>query len=234
MTCVFVAGTDTDAGKTIAAAALLYRLAEGAVRTLAMKPVAAGAVATASGLRNSDALQLELAMNARNVSYAEVNPICLAAPIAPHIAAEQAGIKLSVAELLRHQQRLAQHPHDLLLIEGAGGWLVPLNEAETLADFAVAVGAKVVLVVGLKLGCLNHALLTAAAIQQSGAELVGWIGNQPQASVMSYQQENIEYLKAKLPAPCLGILPFEPSADSAKLAGYLLESQALMSLFAGN
>ena len=97
MTCVFVAGTDTDAGKTIAAAALLYRLAEGAVRTLAMKPVAAGAVATASGLRNSDALQLELAMNARNVSYAEVNPICLAAPIAPHIAAEQAGIKLSVA-----------------------------------------------------------------------------------------------------------------------------------------
>ncbi|WP_411358472.1 dethiobiotin synthase [Pseudidiomarina salilacus] len=234
MTCVFVTGTDTDAGKTMAAAALLYRLAESAVKTLAMKPVAAGAVATANGLRNSDALQLELAMNARNVTYAEVNPICLAAPIAPHIAAEQAGIKLSVAELLRHQQRLAQHPHDLLLIEGAGGWLVPLNEVETLADYAVAARVKVVMVVGLKLGCINHALLTAAAIQQSGAELVGWIGNQPQALAMPHQHENLAYLQARLPAPCLGVLPFEPSADSAKLASYLLESQALMSLFAGN
>ena len=211
MTCVFVTGTDTDAGKTVAATALLYRLAEGGIKTLAMKPVAAGAVSTANGLRNSDALQLELAMNA-----------------------QQAGVKLSVASLQLHKQHLAQHPHDLLLIEGAGGWLVPLNNAETLADFAVQAKARVVLVVGLKLGCLNHALLTAAAIQQSGAQLVGWIANQPQAEPMQQQQENIAYLQAHLPVPCLGSLPYEPSGDRSRLASYLLESHELMSLFAAN
>lgn len=237
MSCVFVTGTDTDVGKTLVSAALLERLAEGGYQTLAMKPVAAGAEDTELGLRNGDALQLKAAMSCCEVPYQLVNPICLAAPVAPHLAAAQQELELTVAELKTAYQRLAQQEHDLVLVEGAGGWLVPLNEQESLADLATALDCNVVLVVGMQLGCLNHALLTASEIQQRGLNLVGWVANQANPEAMALAQENerwlANYLATHFQAPLLASIPFQVSADAKQVASYFPESQELMSLLCG-
>ncbi|RUO55746.1 dethiobiotin synthase [Pseudidiomarina homiensis] len=238
MTCVFVTGTDTDVGKTLVSAALLERLAEGHFRTLAMKPVAAGADATVAGLRNSDALQLEQAMTCGPVAYEAINPICLSAPVAPHLAAQQQGIDLTVADLKTAHEQLTDVAHDLLLIEGAGGWLVPLNATESLADFATAVHGNIVLVVGMRLGCLNHALLTAADIHRRGLNLVGWVANQAQPEAMALADENelwlAEYLETHYQAPLLASIPFQKTANPKAVAGYFPASQELMSLLRGS
>lgn len=237
MSCVFVTGTDTDAGKTLVSAAMLERLAEGPYRTLAMKPVAAGATPTADGLRNSDGLQLLQAINCPAVRYQQLNPICLAPPVAPHLAAAQQNLKLTVAELQQAHAELAQQQHDVLLIEGAGGWLVPLNDTESLADFAAAVCDTVVLVVAMRLGCLNHALLTAAAIQARGLKLGGWVANQVQPESMALAEENEQwltsYFEKQYQAPLLASIPFQPSAEPKVAAAYFPESHELMSLLQG-
>ncbi|RUO60339.1 dethiobiotin synthase [Pseudidiomarina insulisalsae] len=236
MTCVFVAGTDTDVGKTVVTAALLTRLNQGGYRTLAMKPVAAGAEQTPDGLRNSDALALQQAMSVE-VPYESVNPVCLAPPVAPHLAAAQIGQRLSARELYHAQQQLLDYPHDVLMIEGAGGWQVPLNDSESLADFARLCTNKVVLVVAMKLGCLNHALLSVADIQREGVEVIGWVANQPQSEPMRLHEENLAWLTAQLQqrfnVPCLGSLPFLPAATAQQLADHLLPSQELMSVLQG-
>lgn len=238
MTCIFVTGTDTEVGKTLVSAALLERLNQAGAQTLAMKPIAAGAENTAVGLRNEDALQLALAMNARGVSYDEVNPICLQAPVAPHLAAAQEGLELTVAEVLNHYRQLTRHPHDIVLVEGAGGWLVPLNATETLADVAVALGAGVVLVVGMQLGCLNHAMLTAAQIKRQGLKLVGWVANhihaEPMALASANEQWLTDYLGTQFGAPKLASITYQTTADAKVVADYLPGSQALMSLLRGN
>ncbi len=238
MTCVFVTGTDTDAGKTLVSSALLERLGEGGFRTLALKPVAAGAVKTELGMRNNDALQLELAMSCRGVSYEQVNPVCLAAPVAPHLAAVDEGISLTVTGLHKAYQQLSEHDHDFMLVEGAGGWLVPLNDQETLADLASELQAHVVLVVNMKLGCLNHALLTAADIERRGLNLVGWVANQAQAETMALAEENQvwleHYFSAHHKAPLLASIPFQQQADAKRVADYFAESHALMSVLQGN
>lgn len=234
MSCLFVAGTDTEVGKTLVSAALLERLGESGARTLAMKPVAAGAAATALGLRNEDAVQLELAMNCCGVTYDEINPICLEAPVAPHLAAEQQGLQLTVADLLVHYRKLTKHPHDCVLVEGAGGWLVPLNSSETLADFAVQLKASVVLVVGMQLGCLNHALLSAAQIEQQGLKLLGWVANhmRPQPMALAEQNEQwlADYLQRKHGAIKLASIPFQATVDAKRVATYFPESHTLRSL----
>ena len=201
----FVTGTDTGVGKTFIASAML-RLARGrGLRGVGMKPIAAGCRLEAGTLRNDDALAL-ISANAITLDYETVNPIALAPHIAPHIAAAQAGHTIRATELTAHCRALAARDVDLVLIEGAGGWLVPINDTETLADVCIALQAAVILVVGMKLGCLNHALLTATAIERAGLDLAGWIANSV-TGAMPCLAENVDTLRTRLRAPCLGIVP---------------------------
>lgn len=225
---LFVTGTDTDAGKTTCASALLHALHSQGRRVWPFKPVAAGAETVGGQLRNSDALKLmnACAIEVNHESYAKVNPYCYAPPIAPHIAAAQVKSTLTVRSIIENLETALFEPqnttsHDLVLIEGAGGWLVPLNDEESLADLAKALQADVLLVIGMKLGCLSHALLTVEAIQRSGLKLVGWIANQPQQEQMAYYQENLETLKRMIDAPCLGEVPFHPNLDETALAKHI-------------
>ncbi|PTC00423.1 dethiobiotin synthase [Thalassospira xiamenensis] len=228
MRSYFIAGTDTDVGKTLVAAAIIYGLKQHLASVTAMKPVAAGCDTThdpEESLVNIDALQLKALVDP-DIPYAYVNPKAYAEPIAPHIAAARAQDPISVSALLEAYRTYQQDfPADAMVIEGAGGWQLPLSDHETMPQFVAQSGAQVVLVVGLKLGCLNHALLTVNAIQAAGLKLCGWVGNRITAAPMAYEAENIAYLKQAIEAPCLGLLPYvedlanhTPSADDeAKL-----------------
>lgn len=198
----FIAGTDTDVGKTFITVALLQALAGRGKTTLAMKPVAAGCN---SAGQNGDALALMAAMTAE-ISYQQVNPVALKAAIAPHIAAQRQGRRIHIDRLVGIARGLALRSEDYLLVEGAGGWLCPVNDRHTLADFARSLAAPVILVVGLRLGCLNHALLTVQAIRAMGLPIAGWLGNSIDVE-MPELDANIEYLHRHIPAPCLGIVP---------------------------
>jgi dethiobiotin synthetase len=209
---VFVTGTDTEVGKTFVSTALVRALVQAGHRVAVMKPVAAGAEVTADGLRNADAVELMAAANVP-AAYAAVNPYCLPLPASPHIAAANAGIRIETAPIVRAFHQLAASS-DLVVVEGAGGWLAPINDAETMADVAAALDLPVLLVVGLRLGCLNHALLTAQAIESRGLRLAGWIGNY--LSVRFDQaRENIVTLEARLTAPLLDVVPFEAQHASS-------------------
>ncbi len=214
----FVTGTDTGVGKTVAAAALVHRLAATGRRVAGMKPVAAGGVFTAEGWRNEDALQLLAASNIP-LAYEEVNPFALPAAIAPHLAAREVGVRLNVATIHAHYAALAARA-ECVIVEGAGGWRVPLNEQESFADLAVALRLPVILVVGMRLGCLNHALLTSEAIDRSGAQLAGWVANGIDPA-MERLAENIATLETRLAAPRLATFPHLAAVDSAALAAEL-------------
>lgn len=215
----FVTGTDTDVGKTVIAAGLLVAANARGLRTLALKPVAAGAIQTGQGLRNDDALLLKSRMSV-SLSYEQVNPVVFEPAIAPHLAARQAGRGITVSQLAGYCRGTLMTPHDFALVEGAGGWRVPLSDRETLAGLARELNLKVVLVVGMKLGCLNHALLTAEAILRDGLTLAGWVANTP-AQTMPCLDENIETLKAFLPAPCLGMVPYLADAGPEAIGACL-------------
>lgn len=218
----FITGTDTGVGKTCVSAAWLLAANRQGLATQAIKPVAAGCERTAEGLRNDDALQLMQAMS-EPLAYGEVNPVALEAAIAPHIAAARAGIGLRVDTLAAHCRAILDRPADLTLVEGAGGWRVPLNEHETLADLAKALGLPVILVVGLRLGCINHALLAAEAIRHDGLSLAGWVANTLQDG-MPEREANIAALQDRLGAPCLGVVPWlatRPGNLPGVIAGYL-------------
>ena len=227
MNCVFVTGTDTDSGKTVTAVAVLHALRQRGLSCLASKPIAAGAAMTEQGLRNSDALHLQRAAGGQQ-AYEQVNPYCFAAPIAPHIAAQQQGQTLDGQAIAASLHKLLAQAADYRVIEGAGGWLLPLNAHETLADVITELRIPVLLVVGLKLGCLNHALLTVADIERRGVPLVGWVGNQLQPQAMPYQAENVTLLKQRISAPCLGILPYQADWQQG-LADQLVISHLLQS-----
>ena len=200
----FIAGTDTDAGKTHAACQLLHAAQQRGLRTLGLKPLAAGAENTADGLRNADALLLQQA-SAVQLPYEAVNPFCFFDAIAPHIAAKKSGVRLSAKEIAQHiRHTLDNTEFDYALIEGAGGWRVPINETETLADVVKLLNLPVILVVGMKLGCLNHALLTVEAIVRDGIELYGWIANDF-GNPMPYLEENIAALEQKISAPRIAL-----------------------------
>lgn len=215
---IFITGTDTEVGKTHVATALVRSLVQAGMRVGVMKPIAAGADMTTDGLRNSDALALMAASNVR-ATYQTVNPVCLALPASPHIAAASAGINIDLAPITRNFERLAMLA-DLVVVEGAGGWFVPLNDTETMADLAAVLDLPVVLVVGLRLGCLNHAMLTARAIEARGLRLGGWIANHLHPD-FDHAAENIATLEARLPAPLLDVVPFHASDahDAATLQG---------------
>ena len=219
----FIAGTDTDVGKTLVACALLEKAREQGLVTAAIKPVAAGCENGSQGLRNDDALQLQQAMTL-SLPYEQVNPVALEPAIAPHIAAEQIQKRLRVAQLAGYCRGVMMQRSDLLLVEGAGGWRVPLNPVETLADLAKELQLPVILVVGMKLGCINHALLTAEAIARDGLPLAGWVANR--VGDMSVFDENFNTLSHLLRAPCLGVVPTLSDADP-KIAAQSLDLSPL-------
>ena len=221
----FIAGTDTEIGKTTIACGLLAAANEQGLRTLALKPVAAGAETIDGELRNDDALALMDAASVK-LSYQQVNPVLFEPPIAPHIAAQQAGKRLTVSQLAGFCRGSLMTPSDFAVVEGAGGWRVPLSGRETLAGLAVELQLPVILVVGMKLGCLNHALLTAEAIQRDGLALAGWVANTV-APDMSCFDENIATLTQSLPAPCLGVVPHLSQQSPRAVAAYLSLSALL-------
>jgi len=215
----FVTGTDTGVGKTHVAAALLHLAGHRGLRTAAIKPVAAGCQTTAAGLRNDDALILQAA-SSLSLAYEQVNPVALAPAVAPHLAASEAGLSLAVDSLARHCRGVLALGADLTLVEGAGGWRVPLNDRETLADLAAALGLPVIMVVAMRLGCINHAILTAEAIRRDGLILAGWVANSVDVA-MPLRRENLQTLVQRLGAPLLGDIPFQPTASPVDMGRYL-------------
>ena len=215
----FIAGTDTDVGKTTIAAGLLHAARQLGLSTLAAKPVASGCVVTAKGMRNSDALAL-IDESSVKLSYEAVNPFAFEPAIAPHVAAREAGVALSVPALRDAMQQVLAQNADFTLIEGAGGWRVPLSDHANLSDLAIALKLPVILVVGVRLGCINHALLSAEAIARDGLQLAGWVANivDPRTSRL---EENLSSLAERLPAPCLGRVPWLKQAGAEAVAAHL-------------
>ena len=193
----FVTGTDTEVGKTWVSCRLLERAREAGLSCYGLKPVAAGCEETAEGWRNDDALQL-MAASSEILPYELVNPVALKAPVAPHIAARQEGKTISLARLAGYVRgALSAHKADLILIEGAGGWRGPLNDREMLSGLAAELELPVIQVVGMKLGCINHALLTAEAIKKDGLRYAGTMANC--FGSMAVQEENLLTLRQHLP-----------------------------------
>ena len=206
---IFITGTDTGVGKTVVACGLVRALRKTGSRVSVMKPVASGSLQTPEGLRNADALSLMEAagMDTRTL-YARVNPYCFEPPISPHIAAEDAKIAIDI-DLIRHEfDRLAADA-EWVVVEGAGGWLAPLSEHETMSDLAGGLALPVLMVVGLKLGCLNHAQLTRLAVGADGVPFAGWVASaiDPQ---MSHPEANLESLERLLGEPPLAVVPHLP------------------------
>jgi dethiobiotin synthetase len=225
----FVTGTDTEVGKTFITQGLLLAMDAAGLSTAAYKPVAAGCEQTNQGLRNEDALLLQAASNIA-LTYSEVNPIAFAEPVAPHLAAQNLAQNISLQAINYGFIHLQQKQTDVLMVEGAGGWRLPLGRnsigvQQYLSDFAMQHKLPVIMVVGMRLGCLNHALLTAQAICFDGLQLVGWVANQIN-SEMPYLDENIQSLKEQLNAPFIGSVPKLDAPEKA------LEYLDLSSLFA--
>ena len=214
----FITCTDTGVGKTLVACALLHAFARAGHRAVGMKPVAAGAVRHTAGFNNEDVEQLRAAGNV-TADSALTNPYCFEPAIAPHIAASQAGITIDLERVVR-AYRLLSADADRVVVEGAGGFCVPLNSHETTADLAGLLGLPVVLVVGVRLGCLNHALLTAQAIRARGLKLAGWVANHIDPG-MPAARENDAALAERLAAPLLATLPFVAAPDSRQVAAQL-------------
>ncbi|NPC57102.1 dethiobiotin synthase [Caenimonas soli] len=210
MSSYFITGTDTGVGKTLVAAALLHALAGRYPRVVGMKPVAAGQVRVGESWASEDALALRKASTVQVLPELD-NPILLPDPLSPHIAAQRAGLRIDIAELVRRYHALALRA-DAIVVEGAGGFHVPLSDTETGAELAQALALPVVLVVGLRLGCLSHAALTAEAIRARGLVLAGWVANRIDPA-MQAQDDNIAWLQRRLAAPLLADIAYQDSPD---------------------
>lgn len=215
---VFVTGTDTGVGKTVASCALLRALAAGGARAVGMKPVASGCERGDGAWRNADALDLIEASSVRS-RYVDHNPFALPAATAPQLAAREAGISVTLPPIVEAYARLLQLG-DLVVVEGAGGWAAPLADGFEQAELAQAFALPVVLVVGLRLGCLSHARLGARAIQADGCRLAGWIGNAVDPE-FERLEAYLDLLRESLPAPCVGVLPHAPDGSRDALASHL-------------
>ncbi|MFK0311933.1 dethiobiotin synthase [Pseudomonas sp. NPDC090233] len=215
----FIAGTDTDVGKTTIAAGLLHAARLQGLSTLGAKPVASGCTITSKGLRNSDAQAL-IDESSIKLAYEAVNPFAFEPAIAPHVAAREAGVALEVPALRKAMQHVLDQGADFTLVEGAGGWRVPLSDHANLSDLAIALKLPVILVVGVRLGCINHALLSAEAIARDGLQLAGWVANiiEPRTARL---EENLASLAERLPAPCLGRVPKLKAATADAVAEHL-------------
>lgn len=220
----FVTGTDTEVGKTVVSTAIVHALAARGLRVAAMKPVASGGERTPEGLRNDDALQLMAAANIE-AGYAQVNPYCFEPPIAPHLAAGEAGVEIAPGPILEAAAALRARS-EALVVEGVGGWRVPLSATFDIPGLARRLDLPVVLVVGLRLGCLSHALLSAESIAAAGCRLAGWVGSVVQAQPMDRQEGNRATLEELLPVPCWGVVPYLERVTPAAAAAYL-DTEAL-------
>jgi dethiobiotin synthetase len=203
---IFVTGTDTGVGKTVIACALVRALRDEGARVAVMKPVASGAFQTREGLRNTDALALmQAAGPGYSHPYEDVNPYCFEPAVSPHIAAREAGIEVDTSMIRKKYDRLANGV-DWVVVEGAGGWFAPINEHQTMADLAWALAVPALLVVGLKLGCLNHAQLTRLGVESKGVSLAGWVVSGIDRH-MTRVDENLETLERLLGQPPLAVVP---------------------------
>ena len=221
MRACFVTGTDTGIGKTRVSLGLLRSLKQSGLKTVAMKPVASGARMTPEGLRNDDALALQAAASLKR-PYELVNPYCFAPAIAPHLAAREAGVTMDLKAVHEAFGKLRQGA-DATVVEGVGGWQVPLAESLELPDLVRELELPVLLVVGLRLGCLNHALLTARAIRADGLELLGWVANGIDPG-FERPEANVATLESALDTPLLGRLPYAPGAGAEVPAEALKEA----------
>nr|WP_041422194.1 dethiobiotin synthase [Shewanella sediminis] len=217
----FVTGTDTDCGKTFISAALLNRAKEMGSHTLGLKPIASGCERTEHGLRNSDALSL-MAESTIELDYALVNPVSFEPAIAPHIAASQTGVDIGPGSVLNRLSGALEglNGSELCIIEGAGGWRLPLGEGHFLSEVVQQLSVPVILVVGVKLGCLNHAVLTQEAIKADGLEMGGWIANIVDGDT-SCLEENLASLQSLMSGPCLGVVPHLKELSIETAASYL-------------
>lgn len=218
MTGYFITGTDTGVGKTLVSAALLHRLNQRGLRTAAMKPLASGCHQANTGLRNDDALLLQQTASVE-LDYEQVNPYAFEPAIAPHLAAREVGVTIDVDRIKRQFDELVKSV-DAVIVEGVGGWKVPINENQSMVDVARELDLPVILVVGMRLGCLNHALITVDAIEHAGLPLAGWVANSP-GEAMPFLEENIFSLKSTISAPFLGELPYQDDVDIEKISAFI-------------
>lgn len=217
----FVTGTDTEIGKTFVTCALLHAARQRGLRAIGMKPVAAGTEDGPDGRCNEDVVQLRAASSPESAALAPalINPYCFDAPIAPHVAAAEAGVRIDAEVILSAFRSLQPHA-DCVLVEGVGGFRVPLGADYDSADLAADFGLPVILVVGLRLGCINHALLTAEAIERRGLALAGWVANQADPHMLK-TEASIAALRDRIAAPLLGSLPRYTGRDFAAAAAKL-------------
>ena len=205
----FITGTDTGVGKTRVTLALMQYYQQQGWRVVGMKPIATGCESTPEGLRNADAKKI-LQLSGLPIQYAQINPYAFLPPIAPHLAAAQANQVIEIEKIVRAYYQLSRRA-DIALVEGVGGWRVPLNAQHTLKDMVLSLNLPVILVVGLRLGCINHALLTAETIVNDGCQLYGWIANHLTAE--ENWQDVINSLEQRLSAPLLSVIPFSATDD---------------------
>jgi dethiobiotin synthetase len=214
----FVTGTDTGVGKTLVSAALIHALRDKGWRVSGMKPVASGCIETRHGLRNDDADQLIQAANV-SADYDLICPYRFLPAVAPHVAAKEEGIVISSEHIIKCYQQL-ESLCDALVVEGAGGWQVPLNDQKSFSDLAVELGLPVVIVVGGRLGCINHALLTAESILASGLSVAGWVFNQIDPDMQQVTAVK-ETLKASMPGRLMADIPWQEAPDATAISRYL-------------
>ena len=224
-------GTDTEVGKTLVATGFLVAGAARGLRSIGIKPVAAGCVpvTTSSGttLVHDDALALQQAASVQ-LDYASINPVALELQIAPHIAAAKSGACIRADDLVQHCQTVClDSSAQFVIVEGVGGWLVPLNKTETMADFCTRLGFPVILVIGMKLGCLNHALLTERAVRAAGLPIAGWVANCAEPEMTAFE-DNLQSLQELLSAPLLGVVPYLGSTATAHQAAEYLQLDLLI------
>lgn len=208
----FITGTDTGVGKTLVSCALLYAFAAQGKRVVGFKPVATGCD---DKDHNDDAKKLRTASNVQT-TYGQVNPYCFVPPIAPHIAARHSGVRIDLARILVSYRELASLS-DVVIVEGAGGLLIPLNEKQDGTDLARELELPIIVIIGIRLGCINHALLTMRVIEECGLKCAGWVANIIDQNMCALN-ENIESLRERIEAPLIGIIPFQQDADARSVA----------------
>ena len=215
---LFITGTDTGVGKTWISAGIMKLLKNQGQSVIGMKPIASGCKLTNAGLRNEDALILQQ-QSSVEIDYEQINPYAFAPAIAPHIAAEQADVTIDIQRITKSYHALSTQA-DRVIVEGVGGWQVPLSGNNTVADLACALDLPIILVVGMRLGCINHALLTVQSIQQSGLKLAGWIANHIDPD-MEEQGQNLLSIQQRIEAPLFGSIPFQNTLDAENISSCL-------------